>query len=112
MENPFIRTTPGITQKRFTRDPLGTEGELTDGPDDQNPFRSAEEREAVEAHKAKAERQQRENGTFQTSGLVVPYADFVDPTQDDDPFVFDDIGEFQLPGMESIDPFNSEGPRF
>jgi len=35
---PFFQTTPGITEPDFARDPLGTEGELTAGPDDQNPF--------------------------------------------------------------------------
>jgi len=35
---PFFQATPGITEPKFSRDPLGTEGELTPGPDDENPF--------------------------------------------------------------------------
>ena len=32
------RATPGITPAKLTRDPLGTEGEMTPGPDDYNPY--------------------------------------------------------------------------
>lgn len=32
------RATPGITPCKFSKDPLGTEGEMTPGDDDWNPF--------------------------------------------------------------------------
>ena len=38
------RGTPGITIPRFSADPLGTEAELTDGPDDYNPYEDASRR--------------------------------------------------------------------
>lgn len=38
------RATPGITRKKLTRDPLGTEAELTAGPDDFNPYETASKR--------------------------------------------------------------------
>lgn len=37
-----MRATLGITEPKFTRDPLGTEGEMTDGPDDENPYETGE----------------------------------------------------------------------
>lgn len=37
-----MRATLGITEPKFTRDPLGTEGEMTDGPDDENPYENGE----------------------------------------------------------------------
>jgi len=32
------QATPGITPAKLTKDPLGTEGEMTPGPDDYNPY--------------------------------------------------------------------------
>jgi len=37
-----MRATLGITEPNFTRDPLGTEGEMTEGPDDENPYETNE----------------------------------------------------------------------
>jgi len=108
---PLMQTTPGFTQKRFTAEPLGSEGELTPGPDDANPYRSADEREVVEAYQAKAEQQERENGTYQTSGLVLPFAQEPDsPTKGNDPFVFDDVGK----EVDKVRlPFSgNDGPQF
>jgi hypothetical protein len=34
----FMECTPGITEANLTSDPLGTEGEMTPGPDDYNPY--------------------------------------------------------------------------
>jgi len=113
----LMQTTPGITCKRFTADPLGTEGEMTAGPDDQNPYRSADEREIVEAYEKK-ERQQRAGDLqlFKTStkhatdtgGISHPLhtnSEVTDPTAGDDPFVFDDLGGgFDLPGLEENAP--------
>lgn len=96
-------TTPGITEKRFTKDPLGTEGELTLGPDDVNPFRSAQERDQYEAYKERLREQQ----TDQPRLVKVP---FDDPTDGDDPFVFDDVeGEIDDVGLPGLD---STGPQF
>jgi len=104
-------TTPGITEKRFTADPLGTEGELSPGPDEANPFNSPEEREIVEAYRAKQEEQQRgDTDLYQTSGVVLPFAASTDetPTEGAEPFVFDDVteatDEVGLPFMESGGP--------
>jgi len=111
MENPLMGTTPGITEKRFTADPLGTEGELSPGPDDKNPFRSAEEREIVEAYRAKAKEQEKGDGDlYETSGVVLPFASNTNesPTAGNDPFVFDDVGEevdkVSLPFLENDGP--------
>ena len=104
-------TTPGITEKRFTQDPLGTEGELSPGPDDANPFRSAEEREIVEAYRAKAKEQEKADGDlYETSGVVLPFASNTNenPTEGNDPFVFDDVGattdDVSLPFLENDGP--------
>jgi len=106
---PLMQTTPGFTEQRFTKNPLGDEGEFSPGPNEANPYRSADEREVVEAYQAKAEQQERENGTYQTSGLVLPFADQPDsPTEGNDPFVFDDVGEevdkVSLPFLENDGP--------
>lgn len=108
---PLMATTPGITEKRFTQDPLGTEAELTDGPDDANPFNSPEEREIVEAYRAKQEEQQRsDTDLYQTSGVVLPFAASTNetPTEGSEPFVFDDVQEatkeVSLPFMQTDGP--------
>lgn len=36
--------TPGATKPLLTKDPIGTEGEMTPGPDDETPFDKEEER--------------------------------------------------------------------
>lgn len=109
---PLMMTTPGITQMEFTKDPLGTEAELTSGPNDMNPFRSADEREVVEAYKDK-ERQQLESDVdlMAEEGVSLPFDQTVqDPTAGDDPFVFDDVGsgvmDLRLPFAQS------DGPQF
>jgi len=33
-----LYATVGVTEPNLTRDPLGTEGEMTPGPDDRNPY--------------------------------------------------------------------------
>jgi len=33
-----MQATLGMTEPNLTRDPLGTEGEMTPGPDDRNPY--------------------------------------------------------------------------
>jgi hypothetical protein len=45
------RATPGITPQKLTEDPLGTEGEMTPGPDDYNPYEDHTERhDPTEGH--------------------------------------------------------------
>jgi len=120
----LMQTTPGTTCKRFCRNPLGSEGEMTSGPDDMNPYRSADEREVVEQYREK-ERAQRQGDLqlFKTSdksaedtgGISHPMhtnSTVDDPTQGSDPFVFDDVGGFELPGFDSASPFNDKGPQF
>jgi len=107
---PLMQATPGITEKRFTADPLGTEGELTPGPDDANPFRSADEREIVDAYKAKQAEYEKAD-LHRTTGIQLPFMDAPkSPTAGDDPFVFDDVGE-EVANLRL--PFtNSDGPQF
>ena len=92
-----MQTTPGITIPHITEDPLGTEGELTVGPDGVNPFNSPEEADIVAAYR---------------EGFNKPRFERVpidDPTAGDDPFVFDDVG----PKVDSLRlPTGQTGPRF
>lgn len=98
-----MMTTPGITEKEFTKDPLGTEGELSLGPNDANPWRSIDEKEIVEDYKERL----RQDRSEQPELVKVPLSD---PTEGNDPFVFDDVagevGDVQLPFMEN------DGPEF
>jgi len=58
----FGFATPGITQPNFSADPLGTEGEMTPGPDKQNPFEEAQERaerQLIRERKERAEKEQK-----------------------------------------------------
>jgi hypothetical protein len=77
-----------------------------------NPYRSAEEREVVEAYREK-ERVQRTGDVqlFKTStkdatdtgGVSHPMhtnSTVNDPTEGNDPFVFDDLGGFELPTFD------------
>jgi hypothetical protein len=109
---PLMQTTPGITKMEFTQDPLGTEAELTSGPNDMNPFRSADEREVVEAYKAKEREQQASDVDLMAEeGVSLPFDNTVeDPTAGNDPFVFDDVSpmvnQLQLPFADA------DGPQF
>jgi len=81
--NGFMQATPGITEPHLSRDPLGTEGEMSDGPDDVSPFDS-----------------------FNRSATTNE-----SPTEgDDDPYLFDDVGEELEKGF-SLPPIGN-GPRF
>jgi hypothetical protein len=109
---PLMLTTPGVTEKVFTKDPLGMESEMTSGPPDANPFRSAEEREIVEAYKAKEREQQAADVDLMAEeGVSLPFDNTVeDPTAGNDPFVFDDVGSGV---MDLRLPFaDSNGPQF
>jgi len=100
---PLMQTTPGFTPKKFTKLPLGDEGELSPGPDDLNPYNSIDEREAVEEYKERLRKQR-------TSTPQLVQIPIDDPTEGDDPYVFDDIGtvvdDFQMPGLVN------DGPQF
>jgi hypothetical protein len=109
---PLMLTTPGVTSMEFTAEPLGTEAELTSGPNTANPFRSAEEREIVEAYKAKEREQQASDVDLMAEeGVSLPFDNTVeDPTAGNDPFVFDDVSEGV---MDLRLPFaQSDGPQF
>jgi hypothetical protein len=41
--------TAGMTVPKWSRDPLGTEGELTAGPDDWNPYDDEIDRQEIES---------------------------------------------------------------
>jgi len=103
--------TPGVTAKKFSREPLMTEGEATHGADHLNPFEDADARE--EALRVRQKERDREdsqlfktgtNDGSDTGGVDHPlHANSVvdDPADDPDPFAFDDVsmGGFQLPGF-------------
>jgi len=108
-----MKTTVGITAPNLTLEPLGTEGELSEGPDHINPHRSVQEKEAVERYKRK--RREREDGKLWKSGMDIDpdsiewVATVESPTEGDgDPFAFDDIDSdsFDLPTLDF------EGPKF
>lgn len=80
--NGFMQATPGITEPHLSRDPLGTEGEMTSGPDAESPF-----------------------DRFNQSATAK-----VDPTEGNDPYLFDNVGE-ELEGGISLPPIG-DGPRF
>lgn len=47
--------TPGITDPLMSREPLGTEGELTDGPDDYVPYDDPEYWERIDKARSEPE---------------------------------------------------------
>jgi len=107
-----MQTSPGITVPKFSRDPLGTEGEMTVGPDNVNPYNSPDEKEIVDQIRAK----QREQAKADTKVVrtTSPF-DFElrSPTEGDDPFIFDDIDrkdvhDVQLPFANGLDPSGFE----
>lgn len=61
----------GMTPMSLSRDPLATEGEATPGPDDYNPYEDGDELDAG----------------------VGDMTSKRDPTEGDDPFTFDDVGD-------------------
>jgi len=90
MDTPYTKWTPGVTIPNFSQDPLATEGEATPGPDDLNPAVDPDAREEIERIKAKQRAYaQRDDKLVRT----VPQIGFdPDPTDEPNPFVFDDIG--------------------
>jgi len=90
MDQPYSRFTPGITIPNFSADPLGTEGELTAGDDSLNPAVDPDAREEIERLKAKQkEYAKRDDKIVRT----VPFGGFdPDPSEEPNPFVFDDFG--------------------
>jgi hypothetical protein len=105
-----MRVTVGITEPNFTQDPLGTEGEMSVGPDSINPFRSAEEAEIIEQIKQKErEKAQQEDAIVRTTPVNADFLPtFESPTEGNDPFVFDDVedevDDVGLPFMDSSAP--------
>jgi len=110
MDSPYMRCTVGITEPNFTTDPLGTEGEMTIGPDEINPFRSAEEAEIIEQIERKErERANQEDSIVRTTPVEPAFLpSFESPTTGDDPFVFDDVedevDDVSLPFADSPAP--------
>jgi len=90
-----LYATPGITEPNLTPEPLGSEGEMTQGPDDLNPFRSERERRELE-------------DITGTRGAVQDEYEEVfvveDPAADPDPYAWDDVSPV-LRGFEDGDPF-------
>lgn len=110
MEDPLMFPSVGITEPNFSRDPLGTEGEMSIGPDDINPYRSPEEREMVEQIKRKErEFAKRDNKTLQFTENPV-LGTMGNPLDGSDPYVFDDVsGEIEKVELPFAD---STAPRF
>ena len=113
MDNPLMQATPGLTYPNITREPLGDEGELTAGPNDLNPFEDPEAAERIQELQQKREMQRADQGelvkTVPSDFEVVAVAD---PTDGDDPYVFDDVGgmvdDVSLPGVANL----GDGPQF
>jgi len=105
-----MRVTVGITEPNFTEDPLGTEGEMSIGPDSINPYRSAEEAEIIDQIKQKErEKAQQENAIVRTTPVEPAFLpSFESPTTGDDPFTFDsvedEVDDVSLPFMDSKAP--------
>lgn len=78
----FGMPTPGTTGHNLSCEPLATEGEATPGPDDQNPYDEHTDR-------------------IEQRGFTLKE----DPTEDPDPFVFDDVEEvvmdFEFPAFDA-----------
>lgn len=112
MDDPLMHCSPGVTEPMLTAEPLGTEGEMTPGPDDINPYRSLDERRAVEEtiqQQRQRARQKRPDGELlETVGA----GSMGDPTTGDDPYVFDDVpaavDDITLPFADATGP----GPRW
>jgi hypothetical protein len=110
MDSFYMKASVGITEPNFTQDPLGTEGEMSVGPDSINPFRSAEEAEIIEQIKQKErEKAQQEDAIVRTTPVNADFLPtFESPTEGDDPFIFDDVSDevddVSLPFMDSSAP--------
>jgi len=104
MDTPYTLWTPGISIPNFSRDPLATEGEATPGPDDLNPAVDPDAREDIERLKAKQmEFAKRDDKIVRT----VPFGGFdPDPSEEPNPFVFDDFGRTIDKEIDDIDTPN------
>jgi len=108
-----MQATPGLTYPNITKEPLGDEGELTAGPDSLNPF---EDPEAAERIQELQQKRQMQRAKKQELVKTVP-SDFevvavADPTEGDDPYLFDDVSnevsDVGLPGLANL----GDGPQF
>jgi hypothetical protein len=112
MDNPLMQATPGLTYPNITKEPLGTEGELTPGPDDLNPFEDPEAAERIQALQQKRERQRANKGELVKTVPNFEVVAVADPTEGDDPYLFDDVGQevsdVGLPGVANL----GDGPQF
>ena len=110
MDFPLMQTSPGITIPRFSQDPLGTEGELTAGPDDINPYNSVKEQEAVKQIREQRRRKFRNGEPVKTVPQGLPPASLdPNPADGNDPYAYDDVGDevdrLRLPGLNNgIEP--------
>ena len=106
---PIMQTTPGITVPNFSEEPMATEGEMTPGPPEENPFENA--RELRERVNMEQRRRAKEEDTLMDT---VPNPQDPDlppallnesPTSGDDPYVFDDVEDevdnLRLPGVDT-----------
>lgn len=111
MDQPYMVTTTGITKPELTAEPLGTEGEMTPGPDDWNPYDEEVGKQGLRRLERERARGVGDSDVVRTvpqpGTLTASLED--SPTAGDDPFVFDDVaaevGEVRLP-----EP--GPGPRF
>ena len=111
----MMLVTVGVTEPNLTSHPLGLESEMTVGDDQTNPYRSIEEAERTREVERK-QKEHEDDKLFKSVPAMNPAVasnSVVDnPTDDPDPYAFDDIGEFELPGLEAFDPSNDLGPQF
>jgi hypothetical protein len=111
MDDPLMHCTPGITKPALTAELLGTEGEMTPGPDEMNPYRSPEERAAVEETMQRQQTPTRSEPPDSELLDTVGVTPMGHPTRGDDPYVFDDASEevdrLQLPilAVDQPEPF-------
>jgi len=112
MDNPLMQATPGLTYPNITKEPLGTEGELTAGPDSLNPFEDPEAAERIQELQDKRERQRANKGELVKTVPNFEVVAVADPTEGNDPYLFDDVGQevgdVGLPGVANL----GDGPQF
>jgi hypothetical protein len=115
----LIHVTPGVTLPNFSRDPLATEGEMSEGPADLNPWRSERERRAVERIK-REEQAAQDDELYKTGSPEVDTRGPRDSPLLDPPGFWGTDVTADLPGPEfgetteipELDPLSYDGPQF
>jgi len=106
---PIMQTTPGVTIPNFSEEPMATEGEMTPGPPEENPYeqqRELRERVNLERQKRAHDKDRLMDTVPNPENPDLPPALINDsPTQGTDPYVFDDVEDevdsLGLPGIDN-----------